>query len=147
MTRWANCSLLVSFLAGCLVPDPDSAHVARLDEQAPSLLRVEPALTGNALSLARDGEWILWFSEEMDPRTIRPGIVLLDGNQELPLLLTIAPLNESNMSDVDIEFPVRVSLLAGNGATGSFRQVLRTLLTDLQGNALAEEVSFTVSLQ
>lgn len=132
---------------GCLTPaDP---VLGREDTVAPTVVRTKPA--ANDPAFAKDGELEVTFSESMDLRTLGPGIALQSGQALLAVTVTIqAPnRNEDDPSPADIPYIVRARPIAGALLPATpYELVLNTLLTDTEGNALAQElrVPFTSGL-
>jgi len=133
---WAGCLV---FLAGCL--EHGDPYLAREDATAPTVTATVPA--SGAANFVRDAELEVTFSEFMDPLTLSPGIEISQGQERLVVAVTI-PADSDNSGDYNpVESPYRVRLRPRDGAleTGtSYVLVLRTLLTDTEGNPLAEEV-------
>ncbi len=146
MRRLWFVALPILIWAACL--EPGAPLLARLDETPPSVLSTVPPITdGGTLSSLPAGSPIeITFSEEMDIRTLRPGISVLKRNrvppEELSLLVTVPPPGPPLVQDLDRPYLVRVypngqTLLPDNT---NYSLVLRTLLADAQGNALPEEI-------
>jgi hypothetical protein len=100
----------------------------------------DPAANG---TIASDGTLNITFSEYMDVRTLRPGIAVFSGREEVPLHITV-PAPSDGDEDVergDIPYTIMVNAEAGPfTANSTYTLVLRTSLTDYEGNALVEEV-------
>jgi len=126
-------------LAGCLSPE-DSVLDVR-DTDPPEVQSTDPIANGE---IASDGSLEVTFSEFMDVRTLRPGIAVFSaGREELPLTITVpAPLEgEEDSERGDVPYAVTVNAASGAfTANSSYTLVLRTILTDYEGNALTEEV-------
>ncbi len=77
----------------------------------------------------------------MDTTTLRAGIVVRTGMQELPLTIqaNTFPVSDSDLSGT--EYPVNVSAGQGTFADGTHSMTLRTLLLDQHGNPLAMEMT------
>jgi hypothetical protein len=125
-------------LAGCL--EPGDPVLAVRDTDPPEVQATKPSANGQ---IASDAALEITFSEFMDVRTLRPGIAVFSGRDEVSLNITVpAP----SAGDEDIErgdLPYVVTVRAGAGSfspNSSFTLVLRTILTDYEGNALTEEV-------
>lgn len=125
-------------LAGCL--DPGDPVLAVRDTDPPEVQSTEPAANAQIDS---DGSLEITFSEYMDTRTLRPGIAVFSGRDEVPLTITVPAPTEG---DEDVErgdLPYKVTVRATSGAftaNAPFTLVLRTILSDYEGNALTEEV-------
>ncbi|WP_044191609.1 Ig-like domain-containing protein [Hyalangium minutum] len=125
-------------LAGCL--DPGDPVLAVRDTDPPEVQSTEPVASGQ---IASDGSLEITFSEFMDVRTLRPGIAVFSGRDEVPLTITVpAPTDGSgNVEGGDIPYTVKVRATSGAFTpNASFTLVLRTILSDYEGNALTEEV-------
>jgi hypothetical protein len=130
------CALLG--LAGCL--DPGDPVLAVRDTDPPEVASTEPTANGE---MGKDGALSITFSELMDDRTLRPGIAVFSGRDEVALRIAVPPLSggEEDIERGDIPYTVRVNAASGAFApNASYTLVLRTILTDYEGNALAEEV-------
>ena len=124
-------------LVGCL--DPGDPILGVRDTDPPEVQSTDP---GANAQIAADGTLNLTFSEFMDDRTLRPGIAVFSGRDEVPLRITVP---EPTAVDEDIErgdVPYTVMVKAASGAfsVGSvYKLVLRTSLTDYEGNELEEQ--------
>ena len=127
-------------LTGCLeVGDP---LLAVRDTTPPTVQSTDPA--ANA-TIASDGTLNVTFSEFMDVRTLRPGIAVFSGRDEVPLRITVPASTgvDENVERGDTPYTVMVNADADADrfpANSAFTLVLRTGLTDYEGNALVEEV-------
>jgi len=125
-------------LTGCL--DPDESVLAVRDEDPPEVQSTEP--TANA-EVAPNGTLRITFSELMDERTLRPGIAVFSGRNEVNLRITVpaTPDFDRDVERGDIPYTVTVNAASGSfTANTTYTLVLRTLLTDYEGNPLPEEV-------
>jgi hypothetical protein len=125
-------------LGGCL--EPGDPLLAVRDTQPPSVVTVEPAANGQ---VSAGGTVRITFSELMDVRTLRPGIAVFAGAAELPVRFVVPPIapEEEDIERGDVPFTVTVSAASGSFAAGtSYTLVLRTILSDFEGNALPDEV-------
>lgn len=127
-------------LAGCLeVGDP---LLAVRDTTPPTVQSTDP---GANATIGSDGTLKVTFSELMDVRTLRPGIAVFSGRDEVPLRI-IVPSDTSvdeNVERGDFSETVMVNADAEDGhfpANALLTLVLRTSLTDYEGNAVVEEV-------
>ncbi len=122
---------------GCL--EPGRPVLAKLDSTPPSVVSTQPADDPSGISelpLGSDLEVV--FSEQMDPRSIIPGIGLLREREELPISPQVPNLDPPTLNDVDV--PYRVTIASGMLEVGTvYTLVLRTLLIDAQGNPLPAE--------
>lgn len=125
-------------LSGCL--DPGDPLLGVRDTDPPEVSSTEPGTNG---TIASDGTVEITFSEFMDVRTLRPGIAVFSGRDEIALSITV-PAPSDGDEDVergDLPYTVRVNAEGGTfTANTSYTLVLRTILTDYEGNALTEEV-------
>jgi len=74
---------------------------------------------------------------------LRPGIAVFEGRAEVPLevLVPAEPEGQDDLERGDVPSTVTVRASAGAFTPGTaYTLVLRTLLTDTQGNPLAQEV-------
>ncbi len=130
------CALLS--LSACL--DPGDPLLGVRDTDPPEVESTNPEANG---SIALDGTLEITFSEFMDIRTLRPGIAVFSGRDEVPLRISV-PAPSDGDEDVergDISYTVMVNAEAGTfEPSTSYTLVLRTILTDYEGNALTEEV-------
>lgn len=130
------CALLS--LSGCL--DPGDPLLGVRDTDPPEVSSTEPEANE---TIASDATIEITFSEFMDVRTLRPGIAVFSGRDEVPLRITVPAPSDG---DEDVErgdLPYTVMVNAEGGAftaNSSYTLVLRTILTDYEGNALPEEV-------
>ena len=93
MRRLLTACALLSF-AGCL--DPGDPVLAVRDTDPPEVQSTDPAANAQ---IASDGSLEITFSEYMDVRTLRPGIAVFYGRDEVPLSITVpAPTEESKRS-------------------------------------------------
>ncbi|HYO66172.1 MAG TPA: Ig-like domain-containing protein [Archangium sp.] len=132
--------LLVSLLgcAGCL--EPGDPFLAERDTDPPDVVSTEPSAGG---TLPVNGTLEILFSESMDVRTLRPGIAVFEGRVELPLKLTVPPGSDvgENIERGDVPYTVTVGAETGAFMPGTaYTLVLRTSLTDQEGNPLGQEV-------
>jgi hypothetical protein len=130
------CALLS--LSGCL--DPGDPLLGVRDTDPPKVSSTDPEATG---MIASDGTVEITFSEFMDVRTLRPGIAVFSGSDEVPLRISV-PVPSDGDEDVergDLPYTVMVNAESGTfTANTSYTLVLRTILTDYEGNTLPEEV-------
>jgi hypothetical protein len=130
------CALLS--LSGCL--DPGDPLLGVRDTEPPEVSSTEPEANE---TVASDATLEITFSEFMDVRTLRPGIAVFSGRDEVPLSITVPAPSDG---DEDVErgdLPYTVIVNAEGGAftaNSSYTLVLRTVLTDYEGNTLPEEV-------
>jgi hypothetical protein len=129
---------LVLGLTGCL--EPGDPVLAVRDTEPPEVQSTDPVASG---TLASDGTLRITFSELMDDRTLRPGIAVFAGRDEVALRISVTPPleGEEDIERGDLPYIVHVNAAAGTFSPNtSFTLVLRTILTDYEGNALREEV-------
>ncbi|WP_224362268.1 Ig-like domain-containing protein [Hyalangium versicolor] len=125
-------------LAGCL--DPGDPVLGVRDVVPPEVSSTNPTANG---SIASDGTLKITFSEFMDVRTLRPGIAVYSGRDEVPLRISVpAPTDgDEDVERGDISYTVEVNAESESFTpNASFTLVLRTILTDYEGNPLVEEV-------
>jgi hypothetical protein len=125
-------------LVGCL--EPGDPLLAVRDTDPPEVQSTDPAANAQ---IASDGTVEITFSEFMDVRTLRPGIAVFSGRDEVSLNITVPPPSEGeeDIERGDVPYTVMVKAAAGAfSPNASFTLVLRTALTDYEGNALTEEV-------
>jgi hypothetical protein len=130
------CALLS--LSGCL--DPGDPLLAVRDTDPPEVESTNPEAGG---TIAPDATLEITFSEFMDVRTLRPEIAVFSGRDEVALRITVPAPSEGD-EDVergDLPYTIMVNADAGTfEANTSYTLVLRTVLTDYEGNPLTEEV-------
>lgn len=129
----------LSSLMGCLEPG-DPIYSPR-DTDPPEVLSTTPVAGG---TVAPGGTLRITFSETMDSRTLRPGIAVFAGRDEVALTLATPEVSDV---DADVERgdrPYTVEATAAEGSTlqpgTAYTLVLRDSLTDLEGNPLTGEV-------
>lgn len=125
-------------LSGCL--DPGDPLLGVRDTDPPEVESTTPQANG---TIPSDGTLEITFSEFMDVRTLRPGIAVFSGRDEVALRISVpAPAEgDEDVERGDLPYTVMVNAEAGVfTANASYTLVLRTILTDYEGNALAEEV-------
>ena len=140
---------LVGLAAACLLTScltPGDPYLNLLDEEPPKVelasMRPPPNPGGGIAQLSSTATVRVVFSEAMEPRSLVPGIGLLLEGEELPVQLAILPSATASASDRDLPYSVLLTL-GGNQpfqVNSTYTLVLRTLLTDVQGNALTDEV-------
>jgi hypothetical protein len=138
MRRLLMAIAVLGLTAGCL--DPGDPLLGVRDTTPPEVTATDPA--ANA-TIDSDGTLNITFSEYMDVRTLRPGIAVFSGRDEVPLHITVpAPAEgDEDVERGDISYTVMVKAEAGSfTANTAYSLVLRTLLTDYEGNELVEEV-------
>ena len=124
--------------AACL--EPGEPFLAPADADPPDVVSTEPSAGG---TLEAGGTLQILFSERMEARTLRPGIAVFTGREEVALRLEVPPLaqNEEDVERGDVPYTVTVRAEQGAFAPGmAYTLVLRTSLTDFEGNALVDEV-------
>lgn len=125
-------------LAGCL--DPGDPVLSVRDTNPPRVQSTEPTRNG---TIASDGTLSITFSETMDDRSLRPGIAVFAGLEEVALRVLVPPPLEGSEDIERGDIPYTVKVGAAEGAftpNSPFTLVLRPSLTDYEGNALPEEV-------
>ena len=125
-------------LTGCL--EPADPIYERRDTDPPGVQSTDPI--AGAL-IPSGGELRITFSELMDERTLRPGIAVFAGREEVALRVEVPPLPEGEEDVERGDFPYTVTVRADAGAFTpgtAYTLVLRTSLTDFEGNALLDEV-------
>lgn len=124
-------------LAGCL--DPGDPVLGVRDTNPPKVVSPVP---GEAVQIASNGTLEITFSEFMDVRTLRPGITVLASSGEVPLTITVpAPTEGDDIEHGDIPYTVKATATSGAfSPNASYTLVLRTILSDYEGNPLPEEV-------
>jgi hypothetical protein len=132
--------LLVGLLGCAACLEPGDPFLSAADADPPDVVSTEPS-PGGAVSAG--GTLQILFSERMEARTLRPGIAVFEGRAEVPLVVTV-PAEPEGQDDVERgDVPSTVTVRAESGAFTpgtAYTLVLRTLLTDTQGNPLAQEV-------
>jgi hypothetical protein len=129
--------LLVGLLGSTACLEPGDPFLASRDTDPPEVVSTEPGAGG---TLASNGTLQILFSETMDVRTLRPGIAVFEGRAEVPLTLTVPPDVDENVERGDVPYTVTVSAEAGAFKSGTaYTLVMRTSLTDFEGNAVLRE--------
>jgi hypothetical protein len=138
MRRLLTACAFLSLSAGCLAPgDP---LLAVRDTDPPELQSTKPLADGQ---IASDEALEITFSEFMDLRTLRPGIAVFSGRNEVPLTITVPEPPEGEEDTECGDFPYVVTVRATSGAftpNSAYTLVLRTILSDYEGNPFIEEV-------
>lgn len=132
MRRAALAMACAAAASGCLVPgDP---LLAVRDEDPPEFLAVEP-LGDAPISLTQ--RFLVTFSERMDPESLRPGILLRQGERRHPLQI-VRPRHESPdaAEQADLPYTVLVRPETELQPGTLYRLVLTDVLTDTAGNPL-----------
>ena len=132
--------LLVGLLGTSACLEPGEPFLAARDTDPPDMVSTEPGPGG---TVPPDGTLQILFSEPMDVRTLRPGLAVFMGRAEVPLRLTVPPVSgvAGDIERGDVPYTVTVSAEAGPFERGTaYTLVLRTSLTDLEGNPLPQEV-------
>ncbi len=132
--------LLVGLLGCAACLEPGEPFLAARDTDPPDVVSTEPSAGG---TVPTDGTLEILFSETMDVRTLRPGIAVFEGRVEVPLRLTVPPVSDGdeNLERGDVPYTVSVSAEAGAFNRGTaYMLVLRSSLTDYEGNPLVQEV-------
>ena len=130
--------LLLVGCAACL--EPGEPFLAAADTDPPDVVSTEPGPGG---TVSATGTLQILFSERMEPRTLRPGIAVFQGRAEVPLTVQVPPEPDGGdeVERGDVPSTITVSAESGAFARGTaYTLVLRTLLTDTQGNPLSQEV-------
>lgn len=125
-------------LSGCL--EPGDPVLAVRDTDPPEVVSPTP---GDTVEVASDGTLAITFSELMDERTLRPGIAVYAGRDEVALRVELPPPSgvDEDIEIGDIPYTVTVSASTGTFAPNTpYTLVLRESLTDYEGNPLPEEV-------
>ncbi|WP_375773203.1 Ig-like domain-containing protein [Archangium gephyra] len=132
--------LLVGLLGCAACLEPGDPFLAARDTDPPDVVSTEPSAGG---TLPASGTLEILFSESMDVRTLRPGIAVFEGRVEVPLKLTVPPGSgvDEDIERGDVPYTVTVGTEAGAFVPGTaYTLVLRTSLTDQEGNPLGQEV-------
>lgn len=142
------CSLLVVG-AACL--SPGEPFLAPMDGVPPALVASKTVPRPGAADATHPASRpiVLVFTEAMDARSLASGVSLFQGDAERPIALRTPPLEDQSVhdraQDPDREYQVDVSVAVDAGAAlvagSDYRLELSTLVTDTQGNALAEPVT------
>ncbi|MFY1826421.1 Ig-like domain-containing protein [Myxococcus fulvus] len=131
--------LALSSLSGCL--EPGEAIYLPRDTVPPRVVSTAP---GGGETLPRGGSLRVTFSEAMDLRSLRPGFAVFSGRDELPLVLTAPPVPEldEDVERGDVPYTVEAAFAEGVVLTPNtqYTLVLRTVLTDYEGNPLSSEI-------
>lgn len=128
--------LLVSSVLLCACLDPHRPYLATRDSNPPQLLEITPQPGG---TIEPSGYLELTFSEAMDPRSLRPGLYIVRGNERIPTAVLIPEPREDfpqASQQVDIAYPVRVQGVEPLEPNTSYALVFDEVLTDTAGNQL-----------
>ena len=116
MGRWLLACVGVLGLAGCL--EPEDPLYPRRDTDPPEVSATEPAA---GVTIGRTAELRITFSERMDERTLRPGIAVFAGREEVALGLTVPPGREGEVREVRQTGRRRVPRPGNGGMCGPLR--------------------------
>ncbi|SEU20412.1 Ig-like domain-containing protein [Stigmatella erecta] len=125
-------------LGGCL--EPGDPLLAVRDTQPPAVVSINPTANGQ---VSAGGTVRITFSELMDERTLRPGIAVYAGADEIPVRLVMPAIADwdKDIERGDVPYSVTVSAASGSFTAGTaYTLVLRTILSDYEGNPLPDEV-------
>ena len=130
-------ALIALGLVGCL--EPGRPYLAKLDEVAPTVVRTVPTAGG---TLSQSARIVITFSEEMEPRSLVPGIGVFLGRDEQRVQVYRVTAPATRYVNTQQPYETQVGPPEGTdtftpGTTYSL--VLRTLLLDAEGNPLAAE--------
>ncbi len=130
----AAVALVGAGMIGCL--EPGEPILETRDTNPPVVKEVDPPADS---TISTTQEIRITFSEPMDERTVRPGILLLQDNTAIPVVITVPVDNgvPDQVEQVDLPWTVLVVPEAPLPATSSFRIILDSVLTDTEGNTLA----------
>jgi hypothetical protein len=138
MRRLLTACAFLSLSAGCL--EPGDPLLAVRDTDPPEVQSTKPQANGQ---IAPDEPLEITFSEFMDVRTLRPGIAVFSGRNEVPLTITVPEPSEGDEDTERGDFPYVVTVRAASGAftpNSPYTLVLRRMiLTDYEGNPFIEE--------
>ena len=133
-------------LAACL--DPEKPYLSVEDGAPPVLMQSRPARGGAILDiLPANDPLALVFSEELEVRSLRPGISVRKDNKDVDI--TVFAQGDGGTATNTYDFtgrdkPYAVGIRRSNGllweTTGTYTLRLNTLLIDTEGNALEEEI-------
>lgn len=139
MRRLLLASACVLGLAGCLQPESQNPLYARRDTDPPEVQATEPVA---GAFVPTDAVLRVTFSELMDERTLRPGIAVFAGREEVALRVEVPvlPEGEEDVERGDVPYTVTVRADGAFVPSTAYTLVLRTSLTDYEGNALVDEV-------
>jgi hypothetical protein len=130
--------LLMGLLGTTACLEPGEPFLSARDSDPPEVVSTEPGAGG---TVASDGTLQILFSEMMDVRTLRPGIAVFESRTEVPLKLMVPPDVDEDIERGDVPYTVTVSAESGAFSPGTaYTLVMRTTLTDSEGNPLQQEV-------
>jgi hypothetical protein len=131
--------VLLPLAGGCLSPDT-AAYLPVRDDSPPSLKASMPT---PSQVIERTSVLQVTFTEAMEPRSLRPGIGVFKGQEEVALLISPPKLREgeTEVERGDVPFTVVIGPAVGTtwDANASYVLYLRKLLTDVEGNPLDAE--------
>ncbi|MFL5318247.1 MAG: hypothetical protein ACJ790_01225 [Myxococcaceae bacterium] len=154
MTRALLLFCAAALCASCI--DPGKPVLAYKDKSAPTVLRSKPArVTGLTDTVNPRDQLVVVFSEEMDVRSLRPGISVRKDNKDVEIDVFAdgdggtATNNTEDFQDLDKPYPVGIRRTGGVlwETTGIYTLRLSTLLIDTTGNALEEETDIRFQAQ
>lgn len=123
-----------AFVSACL--DPGSPYLATRDTDPPELVETVPMAGG---TIEPTGFIELTFSEAMDPRSLRPGLFIVRGNERIATTVLMPEPRQDvplGSQQIDIPFPVRVQGQEPLEPNTSYALVFDDVLTDTAGNQL-----------
>ena len=133
----------ILFVAGSACLEPGGALYEKADTTPPQVLfsLMKPQILGPdaGVPLVQAGQTIeLPFDEEMDPDSLRPGIVVRINPErnEIPLTILAPPPGPGT-------YIVRISSAEGSFASAVYTMQLRSLLIDAAGNPITEGPELT----
>lgn len=153
MRRVLFSALIALVFVACL--DPDKPYLAKEDEVAPTVVRSKPAI-GTVTDIVNPSDpLVVVFSEEMDVRSLRPGISVRRDNADIEIDVFaqgdggVATNSEADFTGQDRPYSVAVRRTGGAlwETTGSYILRLNTLLIDTEGNPLAQQIDIRFQAQ
>jgi hypothetical protein len=135
------------FASGCL--EPGKPYLSYEDQAPPTLVSSRPTRGTTVDDLLKANEPVtLVFSEELDVRSLRPGISVRRGGQEVDIV--VFAQGDGGVATNTYDFtgrdkPYSVGVKRANGlnwevGTPSYIVRLNTLLIDTEGNAIEEQI-------
>jgi hypothetical protein len=136
MKRFILFALLVT--GGCL--DRGDPVLLAKDLRPPTIISSNPVADG---ALTPAGPIEVTFSKTMDPNSLVAGISLFRNNQEVPLTVTAPPPPNLPLAVIQTDQPYAITAQPVSGRllpNAGYLLLLRKVLTDAWGNALADDV-------
>jgi hypothetical protein len=129
-------------LSACL--DPGPPVLPKADGIPPFVQSTNPpfAVDGGVASIPQPNPLIVTFNEQLDPRSVRAGLFLVRGEDQVATRIEV-PQPDFSPADNDVPYDVQVFPEEALTPGVVYVLVVSTLVMDAQGNPMAEEVRFS----